>query len=155
MPLGQHSISLEASTTSSSCNSNTTTSSAGSYFGQNGGGVTGASVNSQAILEHRAVKDPQELFRKSCSMKIAAEEAVEAGDEAEEDEDDDDVKLNRLRGPRGDQIFPEHSVDFDVFLFVPFSFCCILLLLFPSLHYILYLQLMLCLTQLYPHLLSQ
>ncbi|GFN96257.1 rho GTPase-activating protein [Plakobranchus ocellatus] len=36
------------------------------------------------------VKDPQEYFRKSCSMKIAAEEAVEAGDEAEEDDDEDE-----------------------------------------------------------------
>ncbi|KAH9518727.1 hypothetical protein Btru_006096 [Bulinus truncatus] len=103
MPLGQHSISPEASTTSSSCNSNTTTSSAGSYFSKNG---IGPMANSQPLLDlthHRPVKDPQELFRKSCSMKIAAEEAVEAGDEAEEEDDDiedDEVKDKRFKGAR-------------------------------------------------------
>ncbi|XP_005097825.1 rho GTPase-activating protein 35 isoform X2 [Aplysia californica] len=52
----------------------------------------------------RAMKDPQEFFRKSCSMKIAAEEAVEAGDEAEEEEEeeeDEESKENRLKGARG------------------------------------------------------
>ncbi|GFR73478.1 rho GTPase-activating protein [Elysia marginata] len=46
-----------------------------------------------------APKDPHEFFRKSCSMRIAAEEAVEAGDEAEEDDDDEDEDTDT--GARG------------------------------------------------------
>ena len=57
------------------------------------------------------VKDPHEFFRKSCSMKIAAEEAVEAGDEAEEDEDDEEEedtdggerKSSQKKAARGDR----------------------------------------------------
>lgn len=53
-------------------------------------------------LTRPPVKDPQEYFRKSCSMKIAAEEAVEAGDEAEEEEEVEMNKVNLPKRAKGD-----------------------------------------------------
>lgn len=108
MPIA-HSLSREASTTSFSSNNNTT-SSGSSYNSISTSNIAscGPSTLSQQPLSEmaqQAVKDPQEFFRKSCSMKIAAEEAVEAGDEAEEEEDDagdDESKENHQKKPRGE-----------------------------------------------------
>lgn len=153
MPLGHHTMSHEAIITSSSSTSNATTSSGSSFNNNN----ICASAPPLLDLAPRGIKDPQEFFRKSCSMKIAAEEAVEAGDEAEEEEDDDEdkeSKKSRLKGARGDwNFFGEHfwilcviPVTFDVQVtlfvsrFIYFSTWCLIssvaymfsMLLFPG-----------------------
>lgn len=103
------SISLEAGVLGS-CSSSNNTSAAN--ITSNNPAVSTSISSSKGValtkpfpeLAQPVVKDPQEFFKKSCSMKIAAEEAVEAGDEAEEEEVVKS-KDNHLKRAKGDYLF--------------------------------------------------